>query len=58
MVNVTIDGKSVQVPEKTTILRAAASIGIEIPNLCYWEGLNEIGACRVCYCLCHSFCCS
>ena len=48
MVNVTIDGKSVQVPEKTTILRAAASIGIEIPNLCYWEGLNEIGACRVC----------
>ena len=25
-----------------------AGAGIEIPHLCYWEGLNEIGACRVC----------
>ena len=48
MVNVTIDGKSVSVPEGTTILKAAASAGIDIPTLCYWEGLNEIGACRVC----------
>ncbi|MBR6879929.1 MAG: [Clostridiales bacterium] len=48
MVNVTIDGKSVCVPEGTTILKAAASVGIDIPTLCYWEGLNEIGACRVC----------
>ena len=23
-------------------------MGIAIPSLCYWEGLNEIGACRVC----------
>ena len=48
MVNVTIDGKQIQVPEKTTILAAAKKVGINIPNLCYWEGLNEIGACRVC----------
>lgn len=48
MVNITIDNKQVQVPENTTILRAAAMAGIKIPTLCYWEGLNEIGACRVC----------
>lgn len=48
MVKVTIDGRQIEVPEKTTILKAAAMAGISIPTLCYWEGLNEIGACRVC----------
>ncbi len=48
MVNVTIDGNKIQVPERTTILDAAAQAGIQIPTLCYWKGLNEIGACRVC----------
>ena len=48
MVNVTIDGKNISVPEKTTILEAAAKAGIKIPTLCYWKELNEIGACRVC----------
>ena len=48
MVNLTIDGRSVSVPENTTILEAAKSVGVSIPTLCYWKGLNEIGACRVC----------
>ena len=48
MVNVTIDGKKIQVPERTRILDAARMAGVRIPTLCYWEGLNEIGACRVC----------
>lgn len=48
MVNVTIDGRAIEVPEKTTILQAAAMAGISIPTLCYWKGINEIGACRVC----------
>ena len=48
MVNIVIDGKSIQVPEKTTILEAAKSVGIKIPTLCYFKGLNEIGACRIC----------
>ena len=48
MVNLTIDGRAVCVPENTTILEAAKSVGVAIPTLCYWEGLNEIGACRVC----------
>ena len=48
MVNLTIDGKKICVEEGTTIMKAAASVGIMIPHLCYFEGLNEIGACRVC----------
>ena len=48
MVNVTIDGMNLQVPESTTILDAAKSAGINIPTLCFMKELNEIGACRVC----------
>ena len=48
MVSIKIDGKDLSVKEGTTILNAAKSIGIEIPTLCYLEGINEIGACRVC----------
>ena len=48
MVNVLINDVPVSVPEGTTIMEAAASVGIEIPNLCYLKDLNEISACRVC----------
>lgn len=53
LVNLTIDNKQVQVAKGTTILKAAASIGIKIPTLCYYElkgqGIeNKPGCCRVC----------
>ena len=48
MVNLTIDKLPVSVKEGTTLMEAAESIGIHIPHLCYWKGLNEIAACRVC----------
>ena len=48
MVNLIIDNYPVEVPEGTTILDAAKQLHIEIPNLCYFKDLNEIGACRVC----------
>ena len=48
MVNLTINGISVQAEEHMTILTAAASVGITIPTLCYLKDINEIGACRVC----------
>ena len=48
MVNLTIDGIKVSVPEGTTIMDAAASIGMNIPHLCYLRDINEIAACRVC----------
>ncbi|MEE1086062.1 MAG: [FeFe] hydrogenase, group A [Schaedlerella sp.] len=48
MVNLTIDNIKVSVPEGTTIMEAAASVGIPIPKLCYLKDINEIAACRVC----------
>ncbi len=48
MVKLTIDNCEVVVPEHTTILDAAMSVGIQIPTLCYLRDLNEIGGCRVC----------
>ena len=47
MVKLTIDNCEVVVPERTTILDAAKSVGIQIPTLCYLRDLNEIGGCRV-----------
>ena len=48
MVKLTIDDQEVSVPEGTTILKAAESLGINIPTLCYHPKLSPIGACRVC----------
>ncbi|MCD7817610.1 MAG: [FeFe] hydrogenase, group A, partial [Lachnospiraceae bacterium] len=48
MVNVTINGKQYKVKDDSTILDAAASVGIFIPTLCYLKDINNIGACRVC----------
>ncbi|MBQ5389783.1 MAG: (2Fe-2S)-binding protein, partial [Clostridia bacterium] len=50
MVKLIIDGRTVEVQEGTTILAAAKTVGIDIPTLCYFEKINEIGACRVCVC--------
>ena len=47
-VTLTIDHKSITVPENTTILEAARSANIHIPTLCYFKNINEIGACRIC----------
>ena len=48
MVTLTIDKRTVTVPDGTTILEAARSAKIEIPTLCYLKGINEIAACRLC----------
>lgn len=48
MIKLSINNIPVEVPEGTTILSAARKAGIRIPTLCYVEGLQAIGACRVC----------
>lgn len=48
MIELTIDGKKIAVEKGTTILRAAKSNGIYIPNLCYDERLRPYGGCRLC----------
>lgn len=48
MVNLTINGKKISVPEGTTILEAAKQNNIMIPTLCYMEGVHSFGSCRIC----------
>jgi len=47
-VTVTIDGKTVQVSNDTTILDAAKQAGVNIPTLCFLKDINDVAACRVC----------
>ena len=47
-VSLTIDGEMVTVPEGTTVLRAAAEAGINIPKLCASDSLKAFGSCRLC----------
>jgi formate dehydrogenase major subunit len=48
MVNLTIDGKKVEVEAGTTVLNAARAAGIEIPTLCDHPQLTPYGGCRLC----------
>ncbi len=48
MVSLTIDGKNSRVAAGTTILDAAAAVGITIPTLCWLKKVSPTGACRVC----------
>lgn len=48
MIALEIDGHSVEVAEGTTILGACATLGIEIPTLCYLETLRPVNVCRLC----------
>lgn len=53
MINLTIDGQQVSVPEGTTILEAARKINRDIPTLCYLnlekiKYVNKVASCRIC----------
>lgn len=48
MVNLTINGQAVSVPEGTMLLQAVRAAGVEMPTLCFHEGLAPYGACRLC----------
>ena len=48
LVTLTIDGREFQAEEGRTILEVARDNGIEIPALCYNEGVEPYGACRLC----------
>src|SRR4051794_21986968 len=43
-----IDGRSVTVPDGTTIYDAATQAGIDIPVLCHNERYDPVGVCRMC----------
>ena len=48
MVTLTIDGFAVTVPEGTSIMRAAAEAGIQVPKLCATDSVEAFGSCRLC----------
>lgn len=48
MVNATIDGIPVAVPQGTNIIEAAKSVGVDIPFYCYHSGLSIAANCRMC----------
>lgn len=48
MVKLTINNLEVQAEEGWTILQTAKFYGLEIPTLCYNEGLSVYGGCRLC----------
>jgi formate dehydrogenase major subunit len=48
MVTLTIDGFDITVPEGTSIMRAAAEIGIRVPKLCATDSIDAFGSCRLC----------
>ncbi len=47
-VTLTIDGFHVTVPEGTSVMRAAAEAGIQVPKLCATDSLEAFGSCRLC----------
>ena len=48
MIKLTINGKTIEVSEGTTILDAAKMLNIEIPTLCHHPKLTPFGGCRLC----------
>ena len=47
-VEFTLNGKTIEASEDETILQAARRNGVEIPHLCYSDGLRADGNCRAC----------
>jgi formate dehydrogenase major subunit len=48
MVSFTLNGKSVTSRDDQTLLEIADAQGVEIPRLCYMEGMRPDGNCRTC----------
>ena len=48
LVEITIDGETVAVPEGATILDACRRAGLDTPTLCWAENLTPVNVCRVC----------
>lgn len=47
-VEISLDGQKLSVPEGSTLLEAARSLGIDTPTLCYLENLTPVNVCRIC----------
>jgi predicted molibdopterin-dependent oxidoreductase YjgC len=48
VIELTVDGNAVEVPDGSTILDACRRLQIETPTLCYADTLTPVNVCRVC----------
>ena len=48
LVTLEIDGKAVTVAAGTSLMRAAAEAGVNVPKLCASDNLEAFGSCRLC----------
>jgi len=48
MVELTIDGKTVEVPEGSMVMHAAHKLGVYVPHFCYHKKLSIAANCRMC----------
>jgi iron-only hydrogenase group A len=48
MIELRVDGRTIEAKEGETILSALKREGIHVPTLCHMEGLTPTGACRLC----------
>ena len=48
LVTLEIDGQSVTVPEGTSVMAAASTMGVKVPKLCATDMLEAFGSCRLC----------
>jgi CRP-like cAMP-binding protein/Fe-S-cluster-containing dehydrogenase component len=48
IIDLTIDGKAIRVPENTSVFDAARMNGITIPTLCHLQNETPVGVCRLC----------
>lgn len=46
--NLTIDGRAVELPEGSTILDGCKALGIDVPTLCWAANLTPVNVCRIC----------
>jgi iron-only hydrogenase group A len=47
-IQIKINAKAYDVPDGSTILKACRDVGIEVPSLCYLDGVNEGASCSLC----------
>ena len=48
MVELTIDGRQVEVPEGSMVMHAAHKLGLYVPHFCYHKKLSIAANCRMC----------
>ena len=48
MPTITINKHTLEVAEGTTVIQAARQLEIEVPTLCYWEGVKPMNSCMLC----------